>query len=445
MRVRSLAALLACAAGCQGAVGTIDLQIVTAPGSTVMDDVQHIRLTLTNPDKVIEADRVGGSFDLQLEVNAHGQNGQVYFEGFDAGDTLVASGRTAPLPIGAVDETVKIYVAPPVSLQEAPVTMPTALSERGASRLTYGVLYAGGRDASGAPSDEAVIYNVYDHALQAGEPLPAARAGPSVMTASYGRVIIFGGEDDTGAPSADGWEFDTNVAPAGAYTPMSTQSTLARAGARAVPIDTDAFMVLGDPLVYIDAIANSAAPFDGADPLDGAAVSVILGGRVYTLIAGADAGVTGATLRIANEFRELPNAPAELSRTGHDAALLPDGTILIVGGATGAGIQASGIRYDVAQDQFTVIADMLETPRNDAAVAATDDYVVVAGGTDETGTVVGTAEVFDATTLDRVAVLPMVVPRTLATARRMANGQVIVTGGVNANGAPTDVIELFTP
>jgi len=437
--------MLICAAGCQGAIGTIDLQIVTAPGSTVMDDVQHVRLTLTNPAKVVEADRVDGSFDLQLEVDAKGQNGQVFFEGLDAGGTLIASGRTAPLPIGAVDETGHIYVAPPVSLQEAPVTLPTALSERGASRLSYGVLYAGGRDADGAPSDEALIYNVYDHAIQAGDPLPAARAAPSVMTASYGRVIIFGGQDNAGDPSADGWAFDTNVAPAGAYTAMSTKPELARAGARAVPIDTDAFMVLGDPLVYIDAVANSAAAFDGVAPLDGAAVSVILGGRVYTLIAGADAGVTGATLRIANQFRELANAPAELSRTGHDAALLPDGTILVVAGATGAGIQASGIRYDVAQDQFTVIPDMLETPRNDAAVAATDDYVVVAGGTDEAGDVVGTAEVFDATTLDRVAVLPMVVPRTAATAQRMANGQVIIAGGVDANGAPTDVIELFTP
>ncbi len=445
MRARALAALLSCAAGCQGAVGTIDLQLVTAPGSTVMDGVEHVRLTLTNPSKVIEADRVDGSFDLRLEVDAHGQSGQVIFAGFDAGGALVASGRTAPLPIGAVDETVRIYVAPPVSLQEAPVTLPTALSERGASRLSYGVLYAGGRDADGAPSDEALIYNVYDHDVQAGDSMPEARAGPSVMTASYGRVIIFGGEDDTGAPSADGWEFDTNVAPAGAYTPMSSAPELARAGARAVPIDTDAFMVLGDPLVYIDAIANSAAPFADAPPLDGAAVSVILGGRVYTLVAGTDAGVTGATLRIANQFRELPNAPAELSRTGHDAALLPDGSILVVGGATGSGIQAGGIRYDVGADKFTAIPDMLATPRNDAAVAATDDYVVVAGGTDEAGDLVGDAEVFDATTLERVAVLPMVVPRTGATARRMADGQVIITGGLDADGAPTDVIELFTP
>ena len=45
----------------------------------------------------------------------------------------------------------------------------------------------------------------------------------------------------------------------------------------------------------------------------------------------------------------------------------------------------------------------------------------------------------------RVAIVPMVVPRTGAVARPLANGQVLVVGGVDATGAPVATVELYTP
>jgi hypothetical protein len=71
--------------------------------------------------------------------------------------------------------------------------------------------------------------------------------------------------------------------------------------------------------------------------------------------------------------------------------------------------------------------------------------VVVAGGTDGAGAVVGTAEVFDAATLAPRAVVPMVVPRTGAVARPLDSGQVLIVGGRDALGAPVATVELFTP
>ena len=78
-------------------------------------------------------------------------------------------------------------------------------------------------------------------------------------------------------------------------------------------------------------------------------------------------------------------------------------------------------------------------------IAATAGYLVVAGGRDASGAIVPDVEVFDVETLERVATLPMLVPRAGATARPLPNQQVLIAGGVDASGAPVATIELFTP
>ena len=55
------------------------------------------------------------------------------------------------------------------------------------------------------------------------------------------------------------------------------------------------------------------------------------------------------------------------------------------------------------------------------------------------------AELFDSTTFALVATMPMVVPRTGATAVALPDDQVLMVGGIDANGAPSATIELFTP
>ena len=56
-----------------------------------------------------------------------------------------------------------------------------------------------------------------------------------------------------------------------------------------------------------------------------------------------------------------------------------------------------------------------------------------------------TAEILDLTTLAHRTTVPMVVPRTGAVARPLADGQVMIVGGTDAAGQPVGVVELFTP
>jgi len=65
--MRWLAALALCA--CTGTVGTIDLRLTTAPDSHVLDAVQRLRVTITNPRQVVEAGRSGSGFSIVLEVS----------------------------------------------------------------------------------------------------------------------------------------------------------------------------------------------------------------------------------------------------------------------------------------------------------------------------------------------------------------------------------------
>ncbi|MGH9888730.1 MAG: hypothetical protein ACREBE_24570, partial [bacterium] len=77
--MKALAALALCA--CSGTSGTLVVELTTAPGSQVLAPVQRLRLTLTNPREVIEAERSSSGFDLALEVDAKQQGGELVVEG----------------------------------------------------------------------------------------------------------------------------------------------------------------------------------------------------------------------------------------------------------------------------------------------------------------------------------------------------------------------------
>jgi len=444
-----LAALLGAALlGACGTSGTIDITPVTAPGSTVLDDVEHVRLVLSNPYTVIEADRGPNGFDLAIDVLAEGPSGEILLEGFDADGDLVAYGRTPPLPIAAIDASITIYVAGPQTLAEAPVTLGVARSEIGAAVLEYGVLLAGGRDADGAPTRQLAVYNAYDHDLQAGADLPEARAGASVGTGVTGYAYLFGGEDADGDPRGQLWRFDTTVAPSGLWLEGDDEADLARTGEAIAPLGSDAFLITGAPPVLVEGLLLRTTPIEPPPDLRGKAATVQRtedpGAPIYTVVVGSGAGATGI-MTFSNGRFEEETGPADAERTGHGVAATVADQVLVIGGADGTGLLASAIRCDPGLGTFIGIPDVLGTPRTDAAVAATGTLLVVAGGRDAAGEVVADIEVFDLETLARIATIPMLVPRAGAIATPLPNQQVLIVGGLDAAGAPVDVIELYTP
>ncbi|MCE9579016.1 MAG: hypothetical protein K8W52_38180, partial [Deltaproteobacteria bacterium] len=430
MRAARLAfpALLALAA-CDGASGTFTVSLVTAPGSQVLDNVVTARLVLSAPRTVVESSRAAdGSFALSLDVDASGAAGTLLFEGVDTSGAILAVGETPPLPIAAVDAAIRIYVAAPRSFAAAPVALTAPRAEVATASLAYGELIAGGVDSSGAASADVVIYNAYTHDFQVGVPLPAARAGASAFGGTSGAVYLFGGDDPAGAPTSTFWRYDTTVAPAGAVTALATSDALARTGAATAAIGSDRALVTGAPPALLDGLggAASALPAPAPAAIGGAIAPLSISNQLAVIFTGAAAGSTGVTLYTTTGFSELA-APDDARRTGHGLAVTGLATaVLVGGGVAGSPLTPDLLVVNAEARAVSSVPGVLLTPRRDAAIALTGDLIVVAGGTDESGNVLGDAELIDVTTLSRSAVIPLTAPRTGAIARVLPSGQVLL-------------------
>ena len=80
------------------------------------------------------------------------------------------------------------------------------------------------------------------------------------------------------------------------------------------------------------------------------------------------------------------------ARSGHSAVLLPNGRVLIVGGAAGAEF------YDPATNTFLPAPGVSANRCNTIATPLADNRVLIAGGVDCSNTLLDTAEIYDPST-----------------------------------------------
>lgn len=427
MRAAAAAAALGAlgAAACGGQVGTIELELTTAPGSTVLDEVQRLRVTLTEPRTVVEATRGADGFDLVLDVDATGLGGSLIVEGFDATDAAIAVGQSPPFPVAAINAKVVVYVAAPLSIAASPARLPAARTGVASAPLTYGVAIAGGRDDDGTVADGVFIYSAFDHALTEGLALPAPRDQPVLAVGSNNAVYVFGGLGPDDAPAGTLWRFDTNVAPSGAYREISNDPELARAGEHAVSLEAERIVITGAPALDLD--FSALAPRDDAPMLAPSGAATPIGGAPVAVFAGDPA------VRLAGDGFEPLAATIAPTAT---AVALPTGAIAFAG----ADATRDLVVVDAATGAVSRVTDALSVPRARPAVAATARYLVVAGGADADGAPIASADVLDATTLELVTTLPCLA-RAGATAHALPDDQIVIVGGAPAN----DTLELFTP
>jgi deoxycytidylate deaminase len=157
-----------------------------------------------------------------------------------------------------------------------------------------------------------------------------------------------------------------------------------------------------------------------------------------------------------------PGAP----RVDHTATLLPDGRVLVVGG-NGAGLTATTAAevYDPAADRWQATGAMSALRAHHTATLLPDGRVLAVGGldpTDESFTILATADIFDPTTNAWQAALHcllranIILPRCCHTARCCWSAEEIAAviqkapisttrlaiAGARCRGAPRE--EFFT-
>lgn len=266
----------------------------------------------------------------------------------------------------------------------------------------------------------AQVYDACRLEVQVAGLLPSSNVFAARVQLADGRVLVCGGLDTTGQPSADAYVFDPATGQSSAVGPLATP----RAGAAAVLLPSGRVLVTGglsaitltDPTAFFDAIASSTEVFDPALATFAAgpamperkafhSATVLANGAV--LVAGGLGIVPVLGIPFVSNLGYVSNASAtsfvalpKVFTTGrllHTATRLADGRVLLAGGLTAdlTGVLKTG---DLTQIAFV-------------AVDGTSVYSTSGFGAFSNGPTVAAG-------------------RALHTATRLANGKVLLAGGV---------------
>jgi N-acetylneuraminic acid mutarotase len=140
-------------------------------------------------------------------------------------------------------------------------------------------------------------------------------------------------------------------------------------------------------------------------------------------------------------------APLVSPRFGHTETLLPNGEVLVAGGANlTAQYLATAEIYNPTTNAWAIAPPMLQPRAFGTATLLPDGRVLVAGGRNNSAaTVLAAAELFDPQTGAWTSAASMRSARYHFTATLMLNGKVLVDGGVNAKDQELTSAEVYDP
>ncbi len=186
------------------------------------------------------------------------------------------------------------------------------------------------------------------------------------------------------------------------------------------------------------------------------------------LVTGGDNGswpLSSAELYSNAVFSLLANSMTT-PRTDHQQTVLnsPTGQVLITGGSDGNSALASAELYtpgtpgmpgtfepttlfNTEAQVFTQTVTMMTTARTlHTATLLTTSQVLIAGGSDQNGNALSTAEIFNPSTgLFTATKQPMIYARIGHQATLLLDGTVLITGGVDQNDNPVTAAEIYNP
>jgi hypothetical protein len=321
-----------------------------------------------------------------------------------SGATPGATSRGTPAPTSSTTPTTT--PAPTATPAPTPTPGPAHFGETGsmayermnftATRLQDGrVLVAGGVGITFWASAE--LYDPATRAFSATGSMAQKRSGHTATLLNDGRVLIVGG-----------WSgFEIYQATAELYDPAT--GTFSATGSMAYERSNHTATLLADGRVLV---AGGHSASSGFSPLVSA--------EIYDPATGAF----------------TPTGSMTQARYWHTATTLPDGRILMAGGAT-----ASAEIYDPATATFTATGSMTESRWKHVAASLLDGRVLIAGGLDG-GYVVPTGETYDPNSGTFTSAGSMAETRAYgATATTLPDGRVLITGGAKNGCGSASICE----
>ena len=268
------------------------------------------------------------------------------------------------------------------------------------------VVLAGGYDAQGEYLQTAEVYDPTSGTFTSVSPMTSARANHQAVLLQDGRVLLIGGV-------GTGWTF---LSSAELYDPASASFT--PTGSMSVPRESHAAVRLQDGRVFVV----------GGHQGRREAIELYTSAELYDPVNETFA----------------PAGDMSIRRHKHDAVLLADGQVLITGGTDerdNRGVYTSTEIYDPNSGAFRTGEDM-QRPRykhSGTSLLLPNGRVLLAGGATQ-------AEVYDSRTgaFALVGGEARMVGQFSASAL-LPDGRVLITGGYGENRGPQSSAWIYQP
>ncbi|MDT0347464.1 DUF6603 domain-containing protein [Streptomyces litchfieldiae] len=324
------------------------------------------------------------------------------------------------------------------------------------------VLVVGGEDGTGAPLAGAAVY---DPATALWSPTGALAAGRRLHSATRladGRVLVAGGV--TGAAATGTAELYDPVT--GTWSPAAAAMATARSGHSATRLADGRILVAGGTGARSAQSGRALSAAELFDPATGtwAATAPMTEARTghqavplpdgRVLVVGG-ALITGpasaAPLGHCEVFDPAtgawtPTGSLTAPRVGHQATALPDGTVLVTGGEAPRTLtggvhdprsQRTAERHDPATGAWTRVADLPTGRAAHRAVPLVTGHVLVVGGTGGPAAEVGYpgAVLYDPAADTWTPTGALAVGRWGFAVAELADGRILAAGGAALSGA----------
>ncbi|HXU70216.1 MAG TPA: hypothetical protein VN947_12860 [Polyangia bacterium] len=466
-----LAALsLMAIAACGGKSGTLSLNIVVSPGDDPFADAASVRFTVGSDGSHVTTVPVSmGHFSYKISFKPSDMTGPVLVEALDATGAVIAHGQSPYLLLSAIDQgPISVWVGRPGRVAPAAAALPKPVTEVSTTYVPgLGVLYAGGRDNTGAVLPDVNVYDVFTHAVISVSPMMKARAGGVAASLTGGvQSVVYGGATSQGLGSfatVDGTLelFDPTVG-LGVWAPLGLDTFPARAYPTKIVLGSGAIIVSGGEDMNGVALSSAGlinptgaimlgtlgSPMAAPRVSHAAAAAKFPDGDGAVIFGGLQSGTTGPVAeRLVGQAFAAYDVGMQDNRINATATTMPNGDVLVLGGKTASGAQASGLVITPTTPSATVtpLPNALSVAREGHTASLTGNDLVVCGGADATGTLQASCDVLDAMTYGRKSTVPLGVARRGHSAEVMETGLVVIAAGTGSDGAPLASMEIYTP
>jgi RHS repeat-associated protein len=197
-------------------------------------------------------------------------------------------------------------------------------------------------------------------------------------------------------------------------------------------------------------LSSSDAASFSAQSLDGQSQTLLPDGSLL-LVGGQASNVTVNTVffqNVQSGSRTEASGAILHARSFHSATLLPSGSVLIFGGvAEGSLPLAQTELFDPVKQSSADISTTGLTPRaHHTATLLTDGRVLIAGGLDGQGNALRRIELWDYRTgQSTILAVGLKTPRSNQAATLLPDGNVLLWGGQDQNGSPLNLGEIIDP